>query len=680
MWNSGLGVHGRESNMRDLTRNVVRESLRVDTARFRPVSAIRRTVVLGIVLFAVGVIFGPVAGVNATFAAFIVGIWDRGQPALALLRFSAVGTLAIASVSFLTTRLDDQPAAVATVMILLAFGSGIAIAIDQRLLIVLVFCTLISATTLVQPEPMGQALPSFWSVLLGGGAQVVGILICWRTLARRSARRDIARVAEQIAEAISRDSRDDASTAMEVATRSLRDLEQEIDQRTDGEAHHLHAVMWAIDRLRITARRILEESDQPGQGLETSDASNELHAICTALRRCADNIAPGRRSGADHRHPPAPGSIPLAVDPHVAANIQLLESASESLLSSPPTRSKHKRVDSWMDKTRAAIAPQSRSLRHGIRMAATAAVASILALTFDIGQGSWIVVTVVLLLRPDAGPSLPRITMRAMGATLAGLAVVALIVLAGDHVAIIQISIVLASLLFYAICGFNYAIFVSLVSVVMILLPSLILLDPVELAVQRWSDLLLGCALSAIAMVVFPIWNRDNLSPEIQTYLFAMANWFAQLASLTSIAPVPPAASTPSAESIGEQTRQIGRTASLAGNRARATLRSVRVEPNVNITKVLQANQLLAKIGQLSQFGIRLEDQVGAFDGRAEDLSTTLQGTSRLLKQAGSQVGNGVSHGQSEVVGAISMGPAMGDFGSALEIVSKAARTIESSQ
>jgi len=158
---------------------VLKSSIVVDWSKVQLGSALRRGMVVAIVLFGANWAFGPFAAVNAAMAAFVVGLFDRRQSTRSLATMSLFGTLTLTAVALVAGLTDQRIVIVALLMALLAFASGVSIAINESVLVVLVLSTLTAATAVLQPQPANQAWASALATLVGGLAQLVAIVLCW---------------------------------------------------------------------------------------------------------------------------------------------------------------------------------------------------------------------------------------------------------------------------------------------------------------------------------------------------------------------------------------------------------------------------------------------------------------------------------------------------------------------
>ena len=90
-------------------------------------------------------------------------------------------------------------------------------------------------------------------------------------------------------------------------------------------------------------------------------------------------------------------------------------------------------------------------------MAAAALVGEGVAAVLHLTHGSWVAITAMMLLRPDGGPTAPRILMRAIGTTVSVGAILAILWLVGDSVDAQMVAIAFVVCIAYAVVAVNYS-------------------------------------------------------------------------------------------------------------------------------------------------------------------------------------------------------------------------------
>ncbi|MEI6622817.1 MAG: FUSC family protein, partial [Actinomycetes bacterium] len=234
----------------------------------------------------------------------------------------------------------------------------------------------------------------------------------------------------------------------------------------------------------------------------------------------------------------------------------------------------------------------------------------------------------VLLLRPDAGPSIPRVVKRAIGATIAAALVVGFVMVAGDRPAALAAATVVAALVFFAVKDTSYALFVAFLSVFVVLLPCQMGANPVQLAEDRWLDLVVGGVLSVIVMLIIPIWNTGRLPTDISAFVQASSVWFNALGDAAA------KESTERGEDSLAQCRGLGSHARRAGTAAWATMRAASVEPGRRGVRLVTAAELMNMVGAVNEFGVMVEGRLGSTWSVPAQVPGSLAATAVALQAA----------------------------------------------
>jgi len=212
-------------------------------------------------------------------------------------------------------------------------------------------------------------------------------------------------------------------------------------------------------------------------------------------------------------------------------------------------------------------------------------------------HGSWIVVTSLLLLRPDSGPTFPRILARMIGASLGVAVVLGGTQMLGTSTPALIVSGALAAYLVYAIGGVNYAVFVAAISASIVAMTAIGGGDPTTLMFARWVDILIGSAICLGLAVAMPIWTGERAIRDAVDYAKALSAWFSELAQACSL---------PSAQRkrVLAELDSAGRLARSRRVDLETSLKIATVEPVVSDDALAAHSQLLRSAGQSVDAGI----------------------------------------------------------------------------
>lgn len=156
------------------------------------------------------------------------------------------------------------------------------------------------------------------------------------------------------------------------------------------------------------------------------------------------------------------------------------------------------------------LTPGSVLFRHGLRMAIALVVGFAAISLFDFQNGSWVLLTIVFVCRPNFGATRQRLAQRIVG-TVAGLLLTwALLQLFPELRAQLGIAL-LSALLFFFTRTDRYLVASAAITVMALTCFNLIG-DGFVLIVPRMVDTLLGCAIAAAAaFLILPEWQGRQL-------------------------------------------------------------------------------------------------------------------------------------------------------------------------
>jgi len=162
--------------------------------------------------------------------------------------------------------------------------------------------------------------------------------------------------------------------------------------------------------------------------------------------------------------------------------------------------------------------------RHGLRMALALVVGFAAISLFDFQNGSWVLLTIVFVCRPNFGATRQRLAQRIVG-TLVGLGLTwALLQLFTDLESQLLIAL-LSALLFFFTRTDRYLVASGAITVMALTCFNLIG-DGFLLIVPRMVDTLLGCAIAAAAaFLVLPDWQGRQLNKVLARVLATAARY-----------------------------------------------------------------------------------------------------------------------------------------------------------
>jgi hypothetical protein len=145
----------------------------------------------------------------------------------------------------------------------------------------------------------------------------------------------------------------------------------------------------------------------------------------------------------------------------------------------------------------------SSSLRHALRWGIALGAAVAVYRLIDLqGHGYWIPLTVLFVLKPEAGDTWERLAMRAIG-TVAGLVLATGLAEAlGASAVPVAICLMVSAALAYALLSLEYALFTAAITVYIVLLTDAQGFHAVSIADERALATAIGIAIAALAVIV----------------------------------------------------------------------------------------------------------------------------------------------------------------------------------
>jgi uncharacterized membrane protein YccC len=174
--------------------------------------------------------------------------------------------------------------------------------------------------------------------------------------------------------------------------------------------------------------------------------------------------------------------------------------------------------------------------RHALRLAAVAAIGEFIALASGLPHGYWIVLTVLIVLRPDYNSTIYRGVQRAAGTVIgAGLGVATALLLhvgAAAPVAAVGVTMTIA----YAVFAVNYVLFAVFLTDFVVTLLALLGQTAEQTAAARLVGTGIGGALALIGYLAWPTWAGDSAQQKL-AQMFTTQGRYASLALRAYVRP-----------------------------------------------------------------------------------------------------------------------------------------------
>lgn len=528
---------------------VANASLKSDFSKMRKASAFRRGGVVLAVTFAAYLYSGTAMASHVAITAMFVGQLDRGGSPKQEWHWMAGATVMMAGVSVLASSLAGHEVILLGVMALIAFWAGASIGVNPRAPAALLYTTAVLAAALIQPAAPGHILATGVASLIAGGIQTALTALTAPLIGYMPERRAVADALTKLGAqflAVSRE-KESAAATISAFTGSLNKAEKFLsDSDISGDARRRFVdILATADILAREARSYFSRA-QADVGRPTDATTMEhfelvglaLVEAAAALQTFKPEANLAELDILIEELESISETAESATATNIASSAEHLASGVKAVMDSPKIHRGHReRSLSTGNRIRASVSPGSIPLKHGLRLASAAIAGMVIASLLGLNHGSWVAVTMIMLLRPDAGPALTRFVSRSIGNILGATIVVGIAVLVGGSNPELILAIGLSSTLLFIVMPVNYtwaAMFSSMTAILALTIGGE---HTATLAVERLTDVLLGCLLGVIWAFLFPIWQRTNLPTQCVNYLKRSAKWTKTCSNMALLPP-----------------------------------------------------------------------------------------------------------------------------------------------
>ena len=199
------------------------------------------------------------------------------------------------------------------------------------------------------------------------------------------------------------------------------------------------------------------------------------------------------------------------------------------------------RVTSMWPRLEANFSFRSAVFRHGVRLAATVAIAETLSRSLETPRAYWLPMTAVLVLKPEFAVTFTRGLLRIAGTMLGLLLATAMFHFLPSGIGLEVILIGAFVFLLRWIGPANYGIFGIAVSALIVLMIAITGIAPKNVIWARGYKTLLGGTLALIAYAVWPTWERTQVEEVmarlLDSYLIYFTNVVEYLEGNSAVTP-----------------------------------------------------------------------------------------------------------------------------------------------
>lgn len=171
------------------------------------------------------------------------------------------------------------------------------------------------------------------------------------------------------------------------------------------------------------------------------------------------------------------------------------------------------------------LSGESAIFRHAVRLTATILLGYAVGAWLPVQNGYWIMLTIVVIMRPNYGLTKERSKKRVLG-TLIGGGIAVGIVLLTQHPVIYGLLTTVSLLFAFALIQKNYTASAAFITLMIVFLYALLQPDAFTVIQFRVIDTVIGAALAFLAgLLIWPIWESETIQPYIVESIQANRNY-----------------------------------------------------------------------------------------------------------------------------------------------------------
>lgn len=530
-------------------RSVAHSVFATDWSKRRGWSALRRGTVVVISLMVFTSLFGADIGALASVAALYVGLQDRASdPPRYTVRIMLFQTLLLAGV-VLWAGLVRTAWFTSLLLVVLAGMSGLTARRDKA--VSRVFADVIAVLAFLGLSSVSQryALEAATAVLGGALLQTITTRAAAGLVTDLPERRPVANALRLVAKHLDdaegrrlRGTGEAAAAAIRAADDSVGRTDLSHDRRRAlrkliGDAEILREeassirARQAFDTAAIADRDVSDAIEVASRTLQVAAgllASDGTSAAATGRRvRLEAELSECDKAAAEIAGRPDARGSATAIATGARRVIRHVRGLNEASVKRKLKRSRHVRTEL----TEGVRTRRPRDVRAALRLAVAAAIGLGLADLLSLSHGGWVAATTVALLRPDHRALTSDTVARSVGTAVGAVLVIPLVFLTGDLPGADVILVGVLSVITYVVTSANEGLYIIAITIETVFTRAVVGEDPTAVAIDRVTDVLLGCAIAIVMLLLLPLRHGRRLRYELADYANASAAWISAVAA-----------------------------------------------------------------------------------------------------------------------------------------------------
>ena len=174
---------------------------------------------------------------------------------------------------------------------------------------------------------------------------------------------------------------------------------------------------------------------------------------------------------------------------------------------------------------------QSPFFRHSLKLTIAMVIGYSIGVWLNVSNAYWILLTIVVILRPSFGLTKERSQKRVLG-TVIGVIIASAIVLLTDNI-VVYVVLALVSMIFaFSLLNRNYTAAATAITLNVVFVFSLINPDQWEIIQFRLIDTLIGAVVSMfVSYLIFPVWEFESIETALKNVIKSNKNYLKEITS-----------------------------------------------------------------------------------------------------------------------------------------------------
>ncbi|WP_417359102.1 FUSC family protein [Galbibacter sp.] len=167
--------------------------------------------------------------------------------------------------------------------------------------------------------------------------------------------------------------------------------------------------------------------------------------------------------------------------------------------------------------------------KHSLRLVFTVLAGYLIGVYFEIQNAYWIMLTIIVIMRPGYVLTKDRTKQRIVGTLIGGVVAMGIVLLTGNMIVYMVITFI-ALTLSITLVQQNYKASAAFVTLTIVFIYAMIAPNALEIIEYRITDTIIGAALASIAnILLWPAWEKESFKTLIEEAIEANKNYLEEV-------------------------------------------------------------------------------------------------------------------------------------------------------